>query len=234
MSNDSLRNQLERHYPHSRSKTQLIEANLPPLSTRKVDGVDHLNIWESGKTKLGKFLAIASPNPFVHPVFGPFNSVECFWHYIRSQERDDRLRTMSSAAVRKFSRRLKTAHTPNFYAVIMYAVWHKLSTNKQMIERLRTNDLPLDMYYIFRDSGLPIRSTSIVWMMPGFVEIEKAVKENREPDFSFLLSEPTTDLYSPLLPENIQATKTDSDTTSNAVDGDEITVDEDEEVSFNI
>jgi hypothetical protein len=207
MSSDSLKNQLEKHYPRGRSNARLIDVELPPLSIRKVDGVDHLNIWESGRTKLGKFLAPAAPVAFMHPVFGPFNSIESFWHYIRNEERDDRLRSMPPITARKYARRLHSAHIPNFYAVIMDAIWYKLAANKQMMERFKSNDLPLDMYYIFRESGLPIRANSINWLMPGFNEIEKALKEDRNPNFTFLMSEPADDIYVALMPDNTHVPK---------------------------
>ena len=221
MSSESIRNQLEKHYPRNRSNARLIDVELPPLSTRKIDGVDHLNIWESGRTKLGKFLAPGSPVAFMHPIFGPFNSIESFWHYIRNEERDDRLRSMPPITARKYARRLHSAHIPNFYAVIMDSIWYKLASNRQMMERFKNNDLPLDMYYIFRESGLPIRASSINWLMPGFNEIEKALKEDRDPDFTFLMSEPVSDIYAALMPDNAHTPKQKDRAAELAADGDD-------------
>ena len=182
-----------------RKRTSNPHNSLPIMNnpnTFKVDGQDHINIWEKGQTKLGQFLSHGSHSPFHHPVLGMFNNVESFWHYIRSQERDDRIRTMNNIGAKKFSTQLHTVKVPNFYAIIMDTNYIKLKEYPEMLTLFKENELPLEMYFIYKDKGVRIRPSFAVWVLEGFKEIKKALNEDREPDFTFLLEKPTDDLYS--------------------------------------
>ena len=175
---------------------------MPALSRYKKDGEDHINIWEKAETPLGRFLAHGTNTPFHHPVFGMFNNVECFWHYIRSEERDDRIRTMSNVSGKKFSENFTSVKVPNFYAVIMDTNWVKLKEYPDKMLALKENELPLEMYYLYKNSGAAIRPMFAVWVLQGFEEIQRALKEDRNPDFTSLMNIPGQDLYGPLLNKN--------------------------------
>lgn len=149
------------------------------------DGVDHINIWEHGETELGKVLAHNTVIPFNHHIFGNFSCIEAFWHYISSQEHDDRIRTMRGRALHTFSRKLSKLHVPNFCAIILDANWQKIKRYPEIQEALIESTLPIDCYYTQRKSaGIRIRVPYASWLIDGFEEIRKALKEGREPDFS--------------------------------------------------
>ena len=184
----------------SKENHSAIPPVMPSLSRFVKDGEDHINIWERGETELGKFLAHGTNAPFKHPVFGMFSNIECFWLYIRSEERDDRIRVLNSLSAKKFSENFTLLHVPNFYAVIMDANWHKVQQHPNKLELLKNNTLPLEMYYLYKNNpGVKIRPVFASWVLQGFEEIKNALKENRDPNFKFLMKEPTDDLYTPLI-----------------------------------
>jgi hypothetical protein len=168
---------------------------LPAPDTIGVDGVNHINIYEGGATELGKALTHSIHIGFVHQVFGRFGSIETFWHYIRSVERDDRMRNMPHNKLLKFSEKLQTQRIPNFYALIMQANYDKINQTPEILNAMRDSSLPFDYYYMYkRKDGIRIRRTFAHWVVPGFEEIRKALKEKRQPDFTFLITEPTIDI----------------------------------------
>lgn len=172
---------------------------MPPLSQYERDGGDHINIWERAQTNIGKFLAHGSHTPFHHPIFGLFNNIECFWHYIRSEERDDRIRVMNNLSAKKFSENFKLVKIPNFYAVIMEANWFKIKEYPEMGDLLKESTLPLEMYYVYKDSGVPIRPMFAAWALQGFNEIRTALKEGRDANFKFLMRTPVDNIYDGLV-----------------------------------
>lgn len=177
-----------------RRKGQDIRDPIP--SPSGVDGVDHINIWDRGNTELGKLLSHSAALSFVHNIFGRFNTIESFWHYIRSVERDDRIRTMSGLPLKRFSEKLQTVRVRNFKAIIMDANWQKVKQYPILVEELTDSTLPIECYYHYkREDGVRIRPNFSPWLIQGFTEIRNALKENREPNFDFLKDNPNTGIY---------------------------------------
>jgi hypothetical protein len=162
-----------------------------PLTAIGVDGKDHINVWEKGSTELGRNLSHISYFPFVHSEYGKFKTMEGFWHYIRSKNKDDNLRQLSGTKARKLGESLDICRVPNFKKVIMDANWQKIKAYPDLINDLKNLELPLDGYYIrAANKDLRIRFVSSSWILPGLEEIRKAILENRSPDFSFLVETP--------------------------------------------
>ena len=149
------------------------------------DGVDHINIWDHAETDLGKILAHGTTVPFSHSVFGRFKTVEAFWHYISSEEHDDRIRTMRGRTLYEFSKKMTKMHVPNFCAIIIDANWQKIQKYPDVVEAIRQSELPFDCYYRNkRGTGYPLRAPYSAWLVEGFEEIRRAIKENREPNLT--------------------------------------------------
>ena len=159
------------------------------------DGIDHINIWERSSTELGVALSHSSPLPFVHSVFGKFSCMESFWHYIQSEERDDRLRTLSGKTLRAFAHKLTPARAVNFRAIIMDSNWQRVKHYTVLAAAIKESELPFDCYTEDRHTGLRKRPTFFKWFIRGFEEIRKALKEGREPNFSFLLDKANSGIY---------------------------------------
>jgi len=166
------------------------------------DGIDHINIWEYGATEIGKVLAHNTTLPFHHHIFGNFNCMEAFWHYISSVEHDDRIRTMRGRSLYEFSKKLTKLQVPNFCAIIIDANWQKIKRYPEIQEALIESTLPFDCYYTQRKAaGIRIRTPYASWLIDGFEEIRRALKEEREPNLTKFRdpSNVTEDIYAQLM-----------------------------------
>lgn len=168
-----------------------------------VDGTDHINIGDpSATTELGRFMAHNADTPFTHPILGQFASVESLWHWLKSESRNDNYRSL-------FGKKLRTAlkndssmgedlekrgMVRNFRAMVMDANWLKICQYPALKEAIGASSLPFDMYYVVRESERT-RPNFSGWVVRGFEEIRTAIKENREPDFSWGIDNKDAPLY---------------------------------------
>lgn len=195
MSSNSLQQQLNKMKTEARFSTFKTQDDgvLKPIDKIGKDGIDHINIWEKGSTDLGIALSHMADLPFSHETYGRFRSVEGFWHYIRSVTRDDRTRVMAGFKAKKFGDSLESHRVDNFKEIIMDANWQKINQYPPIVEFLKASTLPLDHYYLYNlDPNIRVRPYSAFWMIAGFEEIRKAIKEDRKPKFDFLKDRPST------------------------------------------
>ena len=59
---------------------------MPEYTDSTTDGIDHINIYSKGYTKLGRLLSNFTKSEFTHPIYGHFMSVEGFWYYIKLEK----------------------------------------------------------------------------------------------------------------------------------------------------
>ncbi|EKD22616.1 MAG: putative phage protein, partial [uncultured bacterium] len=111
---------------NTHQRTQTISKAPATLELLDDDGVTHINLWINGRTRLGKMLAHFYESPFVHPYFGPFNSMEGFWHYIQNKERDDALRSLSNMAAKNYAKGMTWCRVEDFHKIIMAANYYKI------------------------------------------------------------------------------------------------------------
>jgi hypothetical protein len=190
------------------SKTQFKKPASPPSNWIE-DGVDHINILEQAATPIGRFLAHNAKYEFIHEKFGKFKSIECFWYYIQSQERDDRIRLMNGRTLKTFTECLTMHRVDNFRAIIADSNYQKLMQYNFAVQEMRDSTLPFDCYYI-NESGVRIRPTYFRWMLCGFEEIRKAIKEDRAPNFNFLLDVKKSSIYQFVLPSTASTEEEDT------------------------
>lgn len=186
---NTLQDKLEkiRHNTKNNSFKTDDTSSLPAVDQIGIDGIDHINIWEKGSTELGIALSHMADLPFTHEVYGKFRSIEGFWHYIRSVSRDDRTRMMAGYKAKKFGDTLESKRVEDFKAIIMDANWQKVKQYAPLVEELKKSTLPFDVYYLFNnDVNVRIRPASAFWLIEGFNQIRKCLKENTKPDFTFL------------------------------------------------
>lgn len=174
---------------------------LPNPSSIGEDGIDHINIWEQAKTDLGRALSHSARLSFTHSIFGRFDNMESFWQYIRSVERDDRVRVLHGYKLKTFARKLTFKRVPNFHAVIMDANWQKVQQYPDLLDELKESELPFDCYYL-NNEGIRIRPAFSHWVIYGFTKIREALKADDKPDFSTLMDRTDVDLYDGIRPEN--------------------------------
>jgi hypothetical protein len=125
--------------------------------------------------------------------------MDSFWHYIRSSERDDRIRNMKPKALKRFASELTMAHVPNFRAIIMDSNWQKIKQHPAVAEAMKESTLPFEFYYVTRE-GLRIRPNYFKWFLWGMEEIRLALKEGREPDFSRIKDHREGGIYDHVMP----------------------------------
>lgn len=172
------------HFPKKRS------THIPPLNSIGVDGIDHINIYQHGETTLGQALDRLADLPFKHNVYGKFRSIEGFWHYMRSIDRDDTFRVLSGYKARQAGDSIKEQFIENFKFIIADACWQKINAYPALRDELKELTLPLDAYYVHNAAQkVWIRPTNSMWLVPCFHEIRVALQENREPDFRFLMDQ---------------------------------------------
>lgn len=176
-------------------------APMPSANKWIEDGVDHINIWKDGKTELGQLLAHDSDLSFKHNIFGPFGTMEALWYYIRSTERDDRIRNLHGQKLKNFARQLTNVQVDNFRAIIMDSNWQRICAYPVLKDAIGASDLPFELYYVDRHTGLRVRPQYFPWLLEGMEEIRRAIKENREPDFAFLMDKPGNDIYESVRPK---------------------------------
>lgn len=163
----------------------------------KGDGVDHININSNGVTNIGRFLSHDNNYGFVHPKLGRFASSRSFWLWLKSKERDDRLRTKVGAAAYNIFKNCSYRNVPNSRAIMLESDYQKLLQYPAAVDELISNDLPLDNYFFDRDSELkiPRRPSNYYWLVEGWEEIRRAIKEKREPDFTKWLDVKDSGIY---------------------------------------
>lgn len=205
---DSLAGLRNRIHPKPRreySNAGMKDPSPSPLEW-KGDGVDHINIWIHAETDLGRFLALDSDLPVSHNYFGRFCSVETFWYYIQSQERDDRIRTMFGKTLKGFVRRLNRQHVVNFRAMIADTMYQRIQQYPPLLEAVKNSVLPFDYYHFDNrnEVKIPIRPNFFKWLLAAMEEIRKAVKEEREPNFGFLMDSRKMSIYESVLPKRTE------------------------------
>lgn len=148
----------------------------------KLDGVTHINIYTLGKTELGKGLAHFTFSPFKHPYYGPFNSMEGFWYFIKAKEPDDTLRNLAGYKAKEYGKKLPGRFRENFKEIVVDANFHKIDQNPRLKQLIVESVLPFDHYYLYGPGNLLIRPKGFEWLVEGFEHIRVLLREGREPD----------------------------------------------------
>lgn len=147
------------------------------------DGIDHINIYSKGKTKVGKLLSNFAHTPFTHKEHGYFNSVEGLWYYLLTGCKHEELREVYGFNAKKKGRELVNqeqwgvmdSNSIEFKKAICEGIRQKLRENKEILKMLcATGNKPLLHYYVyesrknFDENGLPkytIREAGHPWVI---------------------------------------------------------------------
>lgn len=158
-------------------KGTAVKNNIPQS---EIDGPVLINIYSKGLTPLGRGLTHFANTPFTHPDYGPFNCMEGFWHWFKSVERDDRLRTMMGHEALAFGRTQTVKYDPDFNQKIMEANLHKINQYPHLKAMLIESTKPFDHYYFYGKDGsqIIIRPKCQKWLCEGFEEIRRNLKAN--------------------------------------------------------
>lgn len=158
------------------------------------DGVTHINIYSKGRTELGKLLTHFKHMPFVHPYYGPFDSMEGFWHFMKScqfklpsHERDDNLRYMSGAYAKKYGKTKEMRRYSEFKEDIMAGNYQKIIQHEHLKRLFVESTLPFSHYYVYDNRGQPntsfiIRPRGSDWLIEEFEKMRSEMKEGKIPE----------------------------------------------------
>lgn len=152
------------------------------MTRKDNDGVDHINIDTRAKTVLGRMLVSTAATDFIHPVLGPFSSIEAFRAFIRTGGKDPDVRYLSGKMAYDYSNKNIRSQCPkNIKDIILEASWHKVDQNPELKKLLLESSLPFDHYYIFtsREGGaqIPIHPRYNKQVCNGAEELRRLFKE---------------------------------------------------------
>lgn len=174
---------------------------------KEVDGIDHINIYIQGKTELGRALSMEYEKRFVHPVLGPFNSLTNYWAYVKSKSRSNVYRVRNASSCLTALKRNKDMRdtVENFRAIIVRGCWYRVFGNPKLLELMKNSTLPFQMYYIKKEHEsngnlsveyeVKVQHRYSWWLLNGFEEIRKALKEDRDPNMDTFMSNLDVPLY---------------------------------------
>lgn len=114
------------------------------------DGVSHINIEYRAATELGRILDFSHPTGFIHPTYGHFHSMEGFWTWLRSEDRDDRYRHETGVVLRMSRHNRNTVYIENIKDVMIGAMYEKIVQNEGLLKLFKENTLPYDMYFVHK------------------------------------------------------------------------------------
>lgn len=142
------------------------------------DGINHINIYSRGKTELGVNLSHFAKTPFVHPYFGPFNSMEGFWYYLKAEKKDDKLRQLYGPEAKFYGKKLPSVLVRHFNLLIMDANYLKIKQNPHIAKMMIESTLPFDHYYVNYKAVSPfkIKIPGFEWLISGFERIRDDLK----------------------------------------------------------
>lgn len=154
------------------------------------DGVKFINIYSKGQTELGRKLSHFEHSPFTHPVYGFFNCMEGFWHYVGGDVKDERLRTAPGYMAKKIGKDISKSYLPNFQEIIMEGNRLKIDGNPRLKHLFINSTLPFVHYYVAPKNGWIIFPKAQDWLCEGFEKLrnEMRVEAGMEP----IVYSPTT------------------------------------------
>lgn len=151
------------------------------IPTATGDGVTHINIDAGAKTELGRLLCNFAHTNFEHKKYGPFASIEGFWHWIRDKKEDgsiDAIRSLYGNAAKNFVKNRKGfLFVDNFKSEIVCAIYYKVVQNQKLYDLLLNSELPFQMYYQFGPNKVKINVTTGRWICKGVELIRQHIKQ---------------------------------------------------------
>ena len=142
-----------------------------------VNTVDHLNIYRT-TNELSSFLNIWSLSPkwgFRHSHFGEFRTIYGFQLWIIDVNRpgDEHLRKYFGEQLSEFAKTLTTTEIGiNRRAILLDAIYQRLSQHPSMVKQLIAWDKPFELYHLNR-VDIPIRHKEYSWLISGISKIRQ-------------------------------------------------------------
>lgn len=119
------------------------------------DGINHINAYSKGKTKLGRMLSNFEHSPFTHSQLDDFESMEGIWYYISTGMKIEELRKLYGFEAKQLGRKFPLILNMNFEVLIYEGLECKLVQNDHILLECNKNYLPYYHYYVL--NGKPIK-----------------------------------------------------------------------------
>ena len=201
-------------YPKKKNKHFLERVKQTPNPAN--DGVTHINVDVEGKTDLGISLAMGKL-AFNHPILGSFICLTAYSLMINSNAPNERFRFMTYNEAKALQLRAKSGHTCKGYVSMMKEGYRCiLQDHPKLLEEFKTSTLPLDAYFVSKETGLPVRSRKASWLIDILEELREEFKTGKisdfKPDYSHILQimeskmEPVVE---PVVEETLSSEETD-------------------------
>lgn len=147
------------------------------------DGIDHINVYSKGETKLGKLLSNFAHTPFKHPKYGFFESVEGFWYFKKTGAIYTELKHLHGYKAKQVGKKLcplsdaqdDIGLTDEFKEDILEAIRLKLRQNTYIVKMMIDCDLPFEHYYSYGNKIQKLPEYR--WIIDELERIRKVSKE---------------------------------------------------------
>lgn len=154
------------------------------------DGTDFINMYSNCLTRLGRELSHFARTPFVHPYFGPFESMEGFWFFMKTGKCSDELRYLYGIRAKAFGKTMPMVNNPHFQEDILAGNYQKIIQHKGLIDSFSASTLPLTHFYLFRQKNdvsatlkpIVIFPRNSDWLIDGMEEIRVSLKRKEIPE----------------------------------------------------
>jgi hypothetical protein len=130
------------------------------------DGVDHINIYSRGETKLGRGLSHMASIGFDLPEDGHFNTLEGYWYWLSTGRRHEEFRALGGFECKKMGRQMPRITLADFQSRIKIANRAKIMGCPELLRDVIESYLPFEHYYTYGDKR--IEPTSDEWLKEMF------------------------------------------------------------------
>ena len=146
-----------------------VDNNIDP----KRDGIDFINVYSRGNTKLGRFLSNMYYAPIDTP-YGRFDTIEGYWHYLSLSDNcpdKEQLKTADGFHARKIGQSLReqygTVERDDFETLISDALSEKLALyiDDWDEEYVKIGGVPLKHYYVSSNGKTVDLTRRYKWML---------------------------------------------------------------------
>lgn len=155
-----------------------------PTFGPETDGIDHINILAGkAKTVIGKRLSHFAESPFIHPYYGSFQSMEAYWHYIKTGFRREELRGLVGFTAKQTAARYNTRWYYEFCEDILAGDYQKIIQDEALAHMVVESELPFTHYYLFGEepNQRVVYPRESLWLIPGLEDIRTALKKGEVP-----------------------------------------------------
>lgn len=121
------------------------------------DGVDHINIYTRGRTRLGVLATNLSDVPVIHPKFGHFRTAEGLYYWLKTGKIDDGYRILSGFEAKRKGQEQPIVWNKNFQEEFASAIIYKTVRSEEIQALLKSflPDLPFAHYYWYGNQKDP-------------------------------------------------------------------------------